>query len=61
MSGYVQEVRIVSEYRIACDGGEGPLGHPRVWLQIPPDVGYVVCPYCDTKYVHKDFEGQLAE
>jgi len=59
MTAYVQEVRIVSEYRIACDGGEGPLGHPRVWLQIPPEVGYVVCPYCDTKYVHKDFEGKV--
>ena len=46
---------IVDSYRIACDGGEGALGHPRVWLQIPPDVGYVVCPYCDTKYVHRDF------
>ena len=46
---------IVDSYRIACDGGEGALGHPRVWLQIPPDVGYVVCPYCDTKHVHRDF------
>lgn len=59
MSTEVQEVKIVSSYRIACDGGEGALGHPRVWLQIPPDVGYVVCPYCDCKYVHEDHAAAL--
>jgi uncharacterized Zn-finger protein len=48
------ETRIVDRYRIACDGGEGALGHPRVWLQIPEDKGWVECGYCDCKYVHKD-------
>ncbi|MCA2014101.1 zinc-finger domain-containing protein [Pararhodobacter sp. CCB-MM2] len=37
--------------RIACDGGEGALGHPRVWLTIPHDTGWVECPYCDARYV----------
>ncbi|MGR3502008.1 zinc-finger domain-containing protein [Pseudaestuariivita sp.] len=50
---------IVNSYRVACDGGEGALGHPRVWLQIPRDVGWVVCPYCDARYVHRDFEGKV--
>ncbi len=45
--------------RIACDGGEGALGHPRVWLQIPEDTGFVECGYCDAKYVHRDFEGKV--
>ncbi|MEM0977912.1 MAG: zinc-finger domain-containing protein [Pseudomonadota bacterium] len=45
------EVIEVETYRIACDGGEG--GHPRVWLQIPKEVGWVECPYCDAKYVIK--------
>ncbi|MBN8292791.1 zinc-finger domain-containing protein [Rhodobacter sp. NTK016B] len=37
--------------RVACDGGEGALGHPRVWLTIPHDTGWVDCPYCDARYV----------
>ena len=49
------ETKIVETYRVACDGGEGALGHPRVYLQIPEDVGFVECPYCDCKYIHKDF------
>lgn len=53
------EVEIVDVWRVACDGGEGALGHPRVWLQIPKDVGYVICPYCDKKYIHRSFEGKV--
>lgn len=53
------EIRIVDQYRVACDGGEGALGHPRVWLQIPNEHGWVECPYCDAKLVHKDFEGKV--
>jgi len=45
------EVIEVEKTRIACDGGAG--GHPRVWLQIPHDQGWVECPYCDAKYVLK--------
>lgn len=54
MTTPVPETRIVTEYRVACDGGEGALGHPRVWLQIPQDQGWVECPYCDARLVHKD-------
>jgi len=53
------ETRIVDTYRVACDGGEEALGHPRVWLTIPQDMGYVECPYCDAKLVHRDFEGKV--
>lgn len=47
------ETKIVETYRVACDGSEGALGHPRVYLQIPEDAGFVECPYCDCKYIHK--------
>ncbi|MBC6407128.1 MAG: zinc-finger domain-containing protein [Rhodobacteraceae bacterium] len=47
------EVKVVDGYRVACDGGEGALGHPRVWLSISPQVGFVECGYCDCKYVHR--------
>lgn len=46
------EVKEVTTSRVACDGGAG--GHPRVWLQIPREEGFVECPYCDCKYVLKD-------
>jgi len=53
------EVEIVSTWRVACDGGEGALGHPRVWLSLSHDTGYVICPYCDKVYVHEDFVEEL--
>ncbi len=47
------EVIEVTRTRIACDGGGGVMGHPRVWLQIAPEVGAVDCGYCDRRYVLK--------
>lgn len=57
MTTSAPETKIVDQRRVACDGGEGALGHPRVWLQIPKDTGWVECPYCDCKYVY----GETAE
>ena len=36
---------------VACDGGGGSLGHPRVFLHIEPQVGDIECPYCSRRYV----------
>ena len=36
---------------VACDGGGGGLGHPRVFLHIEPHVGDIECPYCSRRYV----------
>jgi len=39
---------------VACDGGNGPLGHPRVYLHIDHDDGdKITCPYCSRTYVLK--------
>lgn len=54
MSTDAPETEIVDQMRISCDGGEGALGHPRVWLSIDPKTGFVECGYCDKKFVHKD-------
>ena len=59
MTTEAPEIKIVDSYRVACDGGEGALGHPRVWLQIPLETGWVECPYCDCKMIHQDFEGKV--
>jgi uncharacterized Zn-finger protein len=39
--------------RVACNGGGGALGHPRVFLAFGPD-HRVVCPYCSRVYVQDD-------
>jgi uncharacterized Zn-finger protein len=36
--------------RVACDGGGGALGHPRVYLEMG-DENSVECPYCDKRFV----------
>lgn len=45
------ETETVTSHRIACDGGEGALGHPRVWLSVDPETGWVECGYCDKRFV----------
>ena len=39
----------VDDRTVACDGGDGSLGHPRVFLHIAEQS--VVCPYCSRLYV----------
>jgi len=39
----------VDDRVVACDGGDGPLGHPRVWLRIVNTQTF--CPYCSRVYV----------
>lgn len=44
------ETKLVSTKTVACDGGEGALGHPRVYLTMDEE-GKVVCPYCDRLFI----------
>ena len=46
------EVIEVETSKVACDGGDGPLGHPRVYLALGED-GAIECPYCSRTYVLK--------
>ncbi len=54
------ETEVVDAWRVACDGGEGALGHPRVWLSVDRDNGFVECGYCDKKFVHVAFSDDNA-
>lgn len=48
------EVVRVKSMSVACDGsGEVPaeLGHPKVYLRIEPETGFVECGYCDRRFV----------
>ena len=40
----------VTDHRVACDGGGGTLGHPRVFLELG-EAGQATCPYCDRLFV----------
>jgi uncharacterized Zn-finger protein len=42
----------VESRTVACDGGEGALGHPRVYLNMGAK-GSVECPYCGRHFVLK--------
>ena len=50
------ETKVVTAWRVSCDGGSAALGHPRVWLSIPHGTGFVDCGYCDCRDVHEDFK-----
>ncbi len=43
------ETVIVDQSSVACDGGDGPLGHPRVYLTMEKD-GHTDCPYCGCRF-----------
>ncbi|MEM9170434.1 MAG: zinc-finger domain-containing protein [Pseudomonadota bacterium] len=43
------ETIYVATRRVACDGGGGALGHPKVYYSL--DDGWAVCGYCDRLYV----------
>ncbi|MFO1161403.1 MAG: zinc-finger domain-containing protein [Reyranellaceae bacterium] len=44
------EVITVETDRVACDGGSGALGHPKVYLNLGEE-GRIECPYCSRLYV----------
>ena len=43
------ETIVVDHPVVACDGGGGALGHPRVFLRI--EQRQVMCPYCSRLYI----------
>jgi len=47
-----QETLDTEKRTVVCDGGDGPLGHPRVFLQIGND-DKVECPYCGRLYIYR--------
>ncbi len=44
----------------ACNGGGGPLGHPRVYLNLAP-AGRAECPYCSRLYINRAIAGTTPE
>ncbi|HKM70461.1 MAG TPA: zinc-finger domain-containing protein [Stellaceae bacterium] len=46
------ETIYINETVAVCNGGEGALGHPRVYLNLAP-AGKVECPYCSRLFVNR--------
>jgi uncharacterized Zn-finger protein len=44
------EIIVVRTHRLWCDGGDGALGHPRVYLEMG-ESQFVECSYCDRRFV----------
>jgi len=51
MSTKVEAIKVESK-NIACDGGAGQLGHPRVFLAIDDDQR-AACPYCGQIFIYE--------
>jgi len=49
------EIIHVDSDKVGCDGGEGPLGHPLVYLTLDA-TGQVDCPYCGRRYIRRGGE-----
>lgn len=39
--------------KVSCEGDGGPLGHPRVYLNMG-DERHIDCPYCGRRFVLKE-------
>jgi uncharacterized Zn-finger protein len=46
------ETIYIDEMVAACNGGGGPLGHPRVYLNLAP-AGRAECPYCSRVFIYR--------
>jgi uncharacterized Zn-finger protein len=51
------EVIYVPKDVVACDGGGGVEGHPRVYLNLSAE-GKIECPYCSRLFVLESKRGQ---
>ncbi|KIW53808.1 hypothetical protein PV05_06220 [Exophiala xenobiotica] len=53
-----QPVRWVNDKRVACDGGGGPLGHPKIYINVDkPQVCW--CTYCGLPYAKTEHKKYL--
>lgn len=48
--GGIEDIHVTS-VEVTCDGGNGALGHPRVFLHIDRAVGSITCGYCSRHYI----------
>ncbi len=47
------EVIEVQADKVGCDGGDGPLGHPLIYMTFD-STGKVDCPYCSRRFIRRE-------
>ena len=45
------EIEKTNSTSVSCKGKESPYDHPKVYLEINPELGRVACPYCGKTFV----------
>lgn len=45
------EIIYIAGDTAACDGGDGPLGHPRIYMTVDSETHEAVCGYCDRLFI----------
>ena len=51
------EVIKVTERNVICSGDQPPDGHPTVYYTIGYDEDFVLCGYCNRKFIYNDIIG----
>jgi uncharacterized Zn-finger protein len=44
------EIEETKSTSVTCSGRDVPYDHPRVFLEIDPDLGKIDCPYCGKRF-----------
>jgi len=53
------ETIVTDDSKVACDGGGGALGHPKVYYDLHTN-GFIDCGYCDRRFVWKHHKAAAA-
>ena len=46
----VEDIKIVTTTKVACDGGDAVAGHPRVFIQLDSETHEARCKYCSRTF-----------
>ena len=47
-----REIEYTNSEKLSCNGLDGPLGHPKVYLDMG-DKNQIICPYCSKLFILK--------
>lgn len=45
-----KETVLTDSPKVSCDGGKGPLGHPRIYMDMSGK-SEIICPYCSKHFI----------
>lgn len=48
-----KETIYTTKIDVNCSGKEAPFDHPKIYLEIDGEIGFIDCPYCSKKFILK--------